>query len=230
MRHFLTSILLLAASLTAHAQYQAGDMFVYPRIGFAITNLTNNNIYYNMDSKELDSKAKAGLTVGVEAERFISAPLSVSAGVMYTNQGYKYPDYGVDDKNAKTFWNCEDSKVTMHYLQVPVMLNLYVADGLALKAGVEMGYLLHSKAQSVMTDGIIDSDNNYVVKTTERQSAKNTDIYRRFDLSIPMGASYEYMHFVLDLRYHLGLANLSKVEKNMHSSVVTFTLGYQFEL
>lgn len=230
MRHFLTSILLLAASLTAHAQYQAGDMFVYPRIGFAITNLTNNNIYYNMDSKELDSKAKAGLTVGVEAERFISAPLSVSAGVMYTNQGYKYPDYGVDDKNAKTFWNCEDSKVTMHYLQVPVMLNLYVADGLAFKAGVEMGYLLHSKAQSVMTDGIIDSDNNYVVKTTERQSAKNTDIYRRFDLSIPMGASYEYMHFVLDLRYHLGLANLSKVEKNMHSSVVTFTLGYQFEL
>ena len=183
-----------------------------------------------MDSKELDSKAKAGLTVGVEAERFISAPLSVSAGVMYTNQGYKYPDYGVDDKNAKTFWNCEDSKVTMHYLQVPVMFNLYVADGLALKAGVEMGYLLHSKAQSVMTDGIIDSDNNYVVKTTKRQSAKNTDIYRRFDLSIPMGASYEYMHFVLDLRYHLGLANLSKVEKNMHSSVVTFTLGYQFEL
>ena len=230
MRHFLTSILLLAASLTAHAQYQAGDMFVYPRIGFAITNLTNNNIYYNMDSKELDSKAKAGLTVGVEAERFISAPLSVSAGVMYTNQGYKYPDYGVDDKNAKTFWNCEDSKVTMHYLQVPVMLNLYVADGLAFKAGVEMGYLLHSKAQSVMTDGIIDSDNNYVVKTTKRQSAKNTDIYRRFDLSIPMGASYEYMHFVLDLRYHLGLANLSKVAKNMHSSVVTFTLGYQFEL
>ena len=230
MRHFLTSILLLAASLTAHAQYQAGDMFVYPRIGFAITNLTNNNIYYYMDSKELDSKAKAGLTVGVEAERFISAPLSVSAGVMYTNQGYKYPDYGVDDKNAKTFWNCEDSKVTMHYLQVPVMLNLYVADGLAFKAGVEMGYLLHSKAQSVMTDGIIDSDNNYVVKTTKRQSAKNTDIYRRFDLSIPMGASYEYMHFVLDLRYHLGLANLSKVEKNMHSSVVTFTLGYQFEL
>lgn len=230
MRHFLTSILLLAASLTAHAQYQAGDMFVYPRIGFAITNLTNNNIYYNMDSKELDSKAKAGLTVGVEAERFISAPLSVSAGVMYTNQGHKYPDYGVDDKNAKTFWNCEDSKVTMHYLQVPVMFNLYVADGLALKAGVEMGYLLHSKAQSVMTDGIIDSDNNYVVKTTKRQSAKNTDIYRRFDLSIPMGASYEYMHFVLDLRYHLGLANLSKVEKNMHSSVVTFTLGYQFEL
>lgn len=230
MRHFLTSILLLAASLTAHAQYQAGDMFVYPRIGFAITNLTNNNIYYNMDSKELDSKAKAGLTVGVEAERFISAPLSVSAGVMYTNQGHKYPDYGVDDKNAKTFWNCEDSKVTMHYLQVPVMLNLYVADGLAFKAGVEMGYLLHSKAQSVMTDGIIDSDNNYVVKTTERLSAKNTDIYRRFDLSIPMGASYEYMHFVLDLRYHLGLANLSKVEKNMHSSVVTFTLGYQFEL
>ena len=137
---------------------------------------------------------------------------------------------GVDDKNAKTFWNCEDSKVTMHYLQVPVMLNLYVADGLAFKAGVEMGYLLHSKAQSVMTDGIIDSDNNYVVKTTKRQSAKNTDIYRRFDLSIPMGASYEYMHFVLDLRYHLGLANLSKVEKNMHSSVVTFTLGYQFEL
>ena len=230
MSHLLTSILLLAASLTAHAQYQAGDMFVYPRIGFAITNLTNNNIYYNMDSKELDSKAKAGLTVGVEAERFISAPLSVSAGVMYTNQGHKYPDYGVDDKNAKTFWNCEDSKVTMHYLQVPVMLNLYVADGLALKAGVEMGYLLHSKAQSVMTDGIIDSDNNYVVKTTKRQSAKNTDIYRRFDLSIPMGASYEYMHFVLDLRYHLGLANLSKVEKNMHSSVVTFTLGYQFEL
>jgi hypothetical protein len=230
MKRLYTTLILLAFTLCGMAQYQKGDTFIYPRIGFAISNHTNNSLYYATDSKPVDSRPKAGFTAGVEGERFLSNPLSLSVGLFYANQGFKYPDFGTEDTEAKTFWNAEKQKTTMHYLQIPIMANLYVADGLAIKAGVEMGYLLQAKTNGRMTEGIIDSENMFVVQKTEEISQKCTDAYRNIDFSIPIGASYEYMGFVLDLRYHFGLTNISKHLDKTRNSVLTFTLGYQFEI
>ncbi|MBP3756119.1 MAG: PorT family protein [Prevotella sp.] len=230
MKRFLTVLMVSACTIVAHAQYQAGDMFVYPRLGFAVSNLTSNSIYYSLDDNRVESKAKAGLAVGVEVERFVSNPLSLSVGLMYTNQGCKFPDFGKDDKEAKTFWNVEDQKTSLHYLQLPVMANLYVADGLAFKAGVALGYLLKANQYGTENEGVIEEDGLYTIKTSNDLHEDMNDAYRKFDLSIPIGVSYEYMGVVLDLRYHLGLTKVTKIVDKCKTSMLTFTLGYQFEL
>ena len=50
-----------------------------------------------------------------------------------------------------------------------------------------------------------------------------------FDLSIPVGLSYEYKNFVLDGRYNFGVTNISK-NGNPKNSVFQFTLGYKFDI
>ena len=59
-----------------------------------------------------------------------------------------------------------------------------------------------------------------------------TDFYgSTFDLSIPVGASYEYMNVILDARYNLGLTNIYKYDLiKSKNRVITVTVGYRFNL
>ena len=53
-----------------------------------------------------------------------------------------------------------------------------------------------------------------------------------FDLSIPMGVSYEFRNFVLDARYNLGATKILKGAdaRSSRNSVFMITLGYRFNL
>ena len=52
--------------------------------------------------------------------------------------------------------------------------------------------------------------------------------FRKFDLAIPMGLSYEWKKFVLDVRYNMGLIPINKEGDKLRNSVVQMTLGYKF--
>ena len=50
----------------------------------------------------------------------------------------------------------------------------------------------------------------------------------KFDLSIPVGLSYEYNGFTLDARYNFGVTKLfSGVDDTVLNQVITITLGYK---
>ena len=87
------------------------------------------------------------------------------------------------------------------YLNIPVVANVYVVKNLAVKLGVQPGFCV----------------------------AKDKLKANTFDLSIPVGLSYEYNNFVLDGRYNFGVTNIAK-GVNTKNSVFQFTLGYKFEL
>ena len=54
------------------------------------------------------------------------------------------------------------------------------------------------------------------------------DIVIEFDLAIPLGISYEYQHFVLDVRYNLGLiGTVTDIDDTYRNSVFQFSLGYK---
>jgi hypothetical protein len=103
-----------------------------------------------------------------------------------------------------------DGKMKLDYINVPILANYYVIPGLAIKAGIQPGFLMSAK----------DKDGN---------SFK--DEMKKVDISIPLGASYEFENFVIDARYNLGLTkgnkNGSASNKN---SVLMFTVGYKFAL
>ena len=85
------------------------------------------------------------------------------------------------------------------YLNIPVVANVYVVKNLAVKLGVQPGFCV----------------------------AKDKLKANTFDLSIPVGLSYEYNNFVLDGRYNFGVTNIAK-GVNTKNSVFQITLGYKF--
>ena len=53
----------------------------------------------------------------------------------------------------------------------------------------------------------------------------------KFDLSVPIGISYDFNNVQLDLRYNAGLTDiLSAGDEGTKNSVFQFTIGYKFGL
>lgn len=108
-----------------------------------------------------------------------------------------------------------DVKYKMDYLTVPVVANFYVLKGLALKAGLQPGFNLSAKMEA------------------NPAKADFEDAVKKFDLSIPVGLSYEFYNFVIDARYNIGVTKIFDEDKiNLDSKNLAFqlTLGYKFTL
>lgn len=186
---------LMVATLTASAQNEVGQFTLKPAVGMTLANVTN-----------YDGKLKVGLIAGVEAEYGVVENFSVAAGVFYGQQGAKNKDNS-------------DYKTSLDYINIPIVAQYYVIPGLAIKAGIQPGFLVRAKEK--YHAGGIDYDMDI------------KDDCKKFDLSIPFGISYEYQSFVLDARYNLGVTKAFKDDsrnKTSKNSVFMFTLGYKFAL
>ena len=182
------------SSVATFAQHAVGSFNLQPKVGVSIANLTDNN----------SSDARVGLVAGVEGEYQASDIFSVSAGVLYSMQGAKFDAFG-----AK-------STEKLDYINVPIMANVYVVKGLAVKLGVQPGFKVNDKLDlrmPVLGGALVDL------------KAKSVDF------SIPVGISYEYNNFQVDARYNWGLTKVFDVDKlDQKNSVFQITLGYKFDL
>ena len=102
-----------------------------------------------------------------------------------------------------------DSKWNIDELNIPVLANFYVAPGFALKAGLQPGLIVSSKEKA--------GDYSVDVK----------DAMQSLEISVPIGASYEFSDFVIDARYNLGLSKLNKGNGSIRNSVFQITVGYK---
>lgn len=197
----LTAVCLLAAfgMGSAFAQKQ---WTIMPKAGINVSNMTNT-----------DGDYKVGLVTGVEVEYRVSSLIRISAGGAYSQQGFKGSEDGAT------------LKVRMDYFDIPVLANFYVTKGLALKTGVQPGFLVNDKA--------VVSGYGTSIKVKLSDALDASEVYQskinHVELSIPFGISYEFMNVQLDLRYNLGVTNALWVnlEESRHS-VFQFTLGYRF--
>ena len=200
MKKFLASaLMLLAASTATFAQHAVGSFTLQPKVGMNVASLTKSD---NYDSR-------IGLAAGVEGEYQVSDIFSLSLGAIYSQQGNK-----IDKTIAgQSFKNTNK----LDYVNVPVMANVYVVPGLAVKLGVQPGFNVNSKGKAVANTVIGSTD-----KTVELDA-------KSVDFSIPVGLSYEYKGVVLDARYNWGLTKVWD-GSDAKNSVFQFTLGYKFEL
>ncbi|MBW4713754.1 porin family protein [Prevotella denticola] len=194
MKKVLVVAALMFSSVATFAQHAVGSFNLQPKVGVSIANLTDNN----------SSDARVGLVAGVEGEYQASDIFSVSAGVLYSMQGAKFDAFG-----AK-------STEKLDYINVPIMANVYVVKGLAVKLGVQPGFKVNDKLDlkmPVLGGALVDL------------KAKSVDF------SIPVGISYEYNNFQVDARYNWGLTKVFDVDKlDQKNSVFQITLGYKFDL
>lgn len=189
MKKILVVAALMLSSVSTFAQHAVGSFNLQPKVGVSIANLTEPK----------GSDPRVGVVAGVEGEYQASDIFSVSAGVLYSMQGAKV--------------NSVDATNRLDYINVPIMANVYVVKGLAVKLGVQPGFNVSNKLKADKLKAI----ENYV---KEAQSV---------DVSIPVGLSYEYNNFQLDARYNWGVSKAFKWS-DAKNSVFQITLGYKFDL
>lgn len=188
MKKMLVVVIMMLASVATFAQTTPGRLTIQPKVGLSIATLT--------DFKGSDPRF--GVVTGAEMEYSLTDMIALSGGVLYSMQGCKYENSGVSVTEK------------LDYINIPILCNVYVVKGLAVKLGIQPGFNINSTAKGSGVE--IDEDG---VKTV--------------DFSIPVGLSYEFNNFVIDGRYNWGL---TKVADNVDckNSVWQITLGYKFEL
>lgn len=200
MKKFFMMAVMAVCALAANAQTPAaGSITVTPKVGINVATLTNDADY------SLDSKV--GFTAGAEGLYMFDDMLGISAGVMYSQQG------------AKGSGMLGDAKLNNDYINVPVMVNSYLANGFAVKLGVQAGFNVNNKIK-VEGESVDPDDLGALGEPFKVNSV---------DISIPVGVSYEYANVVLDARYNWGVSNIFKADGlKGHNSVFQITLGYRF--
>lgn len=199
----LTAVLL--TTVVAKAQYEEGDFTVKPKVGMNIATLSDAD------------KSITDLHFGLEAEYMVTDNFSLGLGAILSNQGAKYDYLDEDGQNKYT--------VDLDYVHVPILASYYMLPGLAVKAGIQPGFKMRAKAK--LYDATVDLDDLYKVN----QLFTGEDIkVSKFDLSIPVGVSYEYKNFVLDARYNWGLIKVMNVGDAFYNRCFMLSLGYKLQL
>ena len=169
----------MVASIGAFAQHSVGSFTIQPKVGLNIANVTDAD----------DADPRIGFVGGAELEYQATDIFSITGGVLYSMQGAK-----ADDETLK-----------LDYINIPILANVYVTKGLAVKLGIQPAFNVNSKEGSADVDA------------------------KSFDFSIPVGLSYEFSNVVLDARYNWGLTKISE-NGDSKNSVFQITLGYKFDL
>lgn len=197
MKKIILSSIFMLSVFVGHAQHATGSLTIQPKVGINLANYSGG---------EGGSNIRLGGVAGAELEYQISDIVSLSGGLLYSMQGAK--------GSAMTDIGNVDATIKVDYLNVPIMGNVYVAKGFAVKLGIQPGFKLSSK---------VTAKNNGVSATVDMPGMKTVDI------SIPVGLSYEFSNFVIDARYNWGVSKVVD-EANDKNSVLQFTFGYKFAL
>ena len=100
--------------------------------------------------------------------------------------------------------------MNLDYLNIPILAQYYLAKGFAIKGGLQPAFNVRHKA---------GGDADYTI-----------DGINSFNLSIPVGLSYEFSNFVIDARYNIGLTKIIKDADQGRNSTFAITLGYKIPL
>lgn len=193
MKKIILTAMVMLASVASFAQHEVGSVTLQPKVGLNIANLTDLD----------DSDPRCGLAVGAEFEYQATEIFSVSGGLLYSMQGAKDKVSGATET------------LKLDYINIPILANVYVVKGLAVKLGIQPGFNVNS---------------SYKVKSGGTSVSTDVDA-KTFDFSIPVGLSYELptVPLVIDARYNWGLTKVAD-GSDSKNSVFQITLGYKFAL
>lgn len=146
-----------------------------------------------------DSRAIVGFTGGIFADLRLTRCFGLSADVLYSREGVRYKE--------------ANANVTLRtdYLNVPILANYYIVPGLAVKTGLQTGFLLAANRNSHGTQVNVKSN------------------FRNADLTIPVGLSYELVcGLIFDARYNFGVINVAKTGGDTNNNFFSLTAGWVF--
>ena len=206
MKRTIVLAIISMMMMAVQAQKEVGTFTVYPRFGVNFSKFSGQKIYIDTSDNYVKEKYKFGLSAGAELWYQFHYSLALSAGFIESNQGSKTEDINLESTNNVN--ETYSYSVNTQVLNIPLLLHVFVAPGLSFEAGVQPGFLLSAKSK----------------ENGEKNDVKS--LMKTFDLSIPIGISYEYMNIQLDLRYNHGLTSLGDFFDKGHNRSIVLTLGY----
>ena len=212
-------------AIGATAQSRQGKWTVTPRVGVNSSDVTGLKWYEttddgkNVERGNMKTKRKWGLTAGADVECLVNRRIGLSAGVFYSNQGYAYDGNG---ESGEIYYGDQKMDGTMyvhlHMFNMPLMVNVYLLPGLALKTGLQV-------------DGLISARQKYHGESEDILNSLKT-----VGLSIPVGLSLDVSRLSLDVRYSFGLTDycdvraMNNLGANWKTNVLCLTLGYRIAI
>jgi opacity protein-like surface antigen len=138
---------------------------------------------------------------GLLAEAPITETFSLQPEVFYSRQGY---DLNENNDGA-------DAEYQLDYIQVPVLLKVYLVDGLNIQAGPQFGFKVNEDINFPEADDDIE-----------------TDVVRDFDFQLTSGLEYKFAEsFFVQARYTYGFSELVE-DNDVHTSYFSAGIGYMF--
>lgn len=108
-------------------------------------------------------------------------------------------------------------KQDFSYLNIPVLLKLYLALGLNLQIGPQFGFLMNAKSEGDIVEQFIGANDL-------------KDAYKGSDVSLALGAGWDMpFGLTIDARYNLGLSKINDnvVIPESKNQVFQVSLGYR---
>jgi len=155
-------------------------------------------------SDDVDSPdSRTSFYLGLLAEAPLSDKVSLQPEVFYSGQGFDVTDEP----------DSPDVQFQVDYIQVPVLLKFYIADGLNIQAGPQFGFKVKEELD---------------FEPGEDSGAFDSDSIKGFDFQGTAGVEYKFASgFFIQGRYAYGFSELVE-DVDIHNSVFSAGLGFMF--
>ena len=227
-------MMVLLAAGAASAQSDGWSRWsVTPKAGLTVAT--------HVGDDAMESSSSLAWAAGVEATYRAAKLVSYDLGLHYTRDRVKDCSR-VHLSSWEYDLTLDDARLLTERIDMPLLVNLHVLPGLALKAGVQPSLLLSAKMKYHMTGSMVDFLNlvgkAYLAEegaqmprmaVDEDTSEGMKSQMRNLDVSVPVGLSYEWRNIVVDARYHFGLTRIVDGQ-DVHRRYLSLTLGYRFGL
>lgn len=177
------------------------------------------------------SLAQASVSLGLKAGlNFANVNASTPATVYDSRTGYHAGAF-VNIKLTKlaiqpeVIYSVQGSSVTvggvnidseLNYVNIPIILKLYLVGGFNLQAGPQFGFLASAVGPVVSGSTVVSGD----IKNTLNSS----------DTSIALGAGFDIKKLTIDARYNLGISEVNNAAGSSATKNQVFQLSLGFKL
>jgi len=197
----MKKILLLVACMAVFSGAMAQRSGFGVKAGLNLATMTNR-----------DGEIRPNFNVGFFGEYVSSDLIGFQLEAVFSRQGMNGKD------NSALDW------IRLEYINVPILLKLYLVKGLSFEIGPQLGFLLGSRYQY----------------TFGGYSHRINGDYKSFDVSAAVGLSYQIDHnFFVNVRYNAGLTELEELRmaqtqtigyltEDTKNSVIQIGLGWKF--
>lgn len=199
--------------------------------------LANDDLSLYQDN----TSVRAGWNAGFYSKINVSERFSIQPEILYSLQGVNFidPEVYVDYLYVENFYAPDYitpvagtygdivAKENLHYLNVPILANIYLTPNLSFQIGPQFGFLMNATARFDTDDNEVDNFFNDFEESNDITGSYNT-----FSMAAAAGVQLELSNVDLGIRYNFGLNDVVEDgeadEIQLTNQVGQLYVGYTF--